>query len=395
VYAVGDYKEFIDCSCGQEHTLPVFQASLGSGAMETIPAFIRAKGLQKPLLLADPNTWKALGKAVQQRISDAGIESSAFVYSDEEPAADEHRLGELLIACAQKPDCMVSAGSGTLTDITRYVCYLLNIPHVAAASAPSMDGYASSVAPLIRGGAKITFGAKAPDLIVGDPTVLAAAPEPMVAAGFGDLMGKLTAKADWLLGHYLHGEAYCPNIQALVDQAVHSMVNLLEGGIDDRGEYVTKILEGLVHSGAAITLFGFSRPASGAEHHLSHYWEMAALREGRVPALHGLKVGYGTWLILQVYEGVRRRSKRGLLPKDESKALERAMDHLPSAASYAVMARKAQVPLEPELLHLSETSVRTAVKEAMAIRDRYTILPLAASHGWLPEIAAEIAVRWE
>jgi len=49
-------------------------------------------------------------------------------------------------------------------------------------------------------------------------------------------------------------------------------------------------------------LNGNSRPASGAEHHLAHYWEMKLLRQGRPAILHGAKVGIGTVLIAARYE---------------------------------------------------------------------------------------------
>jgi len=55
-------------------------------------------------------------------------------------------------------------------------------------------------------------------------------------------------------------------------------------------------------------LNGNTRPASGAEHHLSHYWEMKLLRQGRPAVLHGAKVGIGTILIAERYDRIRELS---------------------------------------------------------------------------------------
>lgn len=47
-------------------------------------------------------------------------------------------------------------------------------------------------------------------------------------------------------------------------------------------------------------LIGVSRPASGAEHMLSHYWEMAVIAAGKNPELHGIKVGIATPIIAEI-----------------------------------------------------------------------------------------------
>ena len=47
---------------------------------------------------------------------------------------------------------------------------------------------------------------------------------------------------------------------------------------------------------------GNSRPASGAEHHLSHFLEMRYIIEGRKAVFHGTKVGIGTIITLKAYD---------------------------------------------------------------------------------------------
>jgi glycerol-1-phosphate dehydrogenase [NAD(P)+] len=55
--------------------------------------------------------------------------------------------------------------------------------------------------------------------------------------------------------------------------------------------------------------FGQSRPASGAEHHYSHFWEMKLLHEGRPAVLHGAKVGVATVLVAELYDRLRAISR--------------------------------------------------------------------------------------
>ena len=49
-------------------------------------------------------------------------------------------------------------------------------------------------------------------------------------------------------------------------------------------------------------LIGASRPASGAEHMLSHYWEMEFIARKKYPELHGIKVGIATPIIAEIFE---------------------------------------------------------------------------------------------
>ncbi len=63
-------------------------------------------------------------------------------------------------------------------------------------------------------------------------------------------------------------------------------------------------MEALVLSGIAMSYTKNSRPASGSEHHLSHYWEMMFMFQGEKPVLHGRKVGVGTVEVCKIYESL-------------------------------------------------------------------------------------------
>ena len=67
-------------------------------------------------------------------------------------------------------------------------------------------------------------------------------------------------------------------------------------------ETLGAVMNGLVLSGAAISLYGDSRPASGAEHHMSHFWETIIEQRGERPAMHGEQVAVGTVLVLRLIE---------------------------------------------------------------------------------------------
>ena len=66
----------------------------------------------------------------------------------------------------------------------------------------------------------------------------------------------------------------------------------------------------LVLSGLAMQMTGNSRPASGAEHHLVHLWDMEVVN-GHLDALHGEKVSAGTMLVLLEYKKIADAIRKG------------------------------------------------------------------------------------
>lgn len=92
---------------------------------------------------------------------------------------------------------MIAVGSGTIHDIVRFAAFQRDLPFISYPTAPSVDGFTSARAPLILYGTKTTIQTKAPSALFADLDLLKAAPQSMVAAGFGDMLGKITSLADW------------------------------------------------------------------------------------------------------------------------------------------------------------------------------------------------------
>lgn len=89
----------------------------------------------------------------------------------------------------------------------------------------------------------------------------------------------------------------CANLDGIGSQNIEAYENLMYG---------------LLLSGIAMQMIGNSRPASGAEHHMSHLWEMAAISEP-IDYYHGEKVGVGLCLATEVYKKQRRISVKELI----------------------------------------------------------------------------------
>ena len=176
------------------------------------------------------------------------------------------------------------------------------------ATAPSMDGFVSVGAALIHNHVKTTYQAHVPVAVLGDPEILAKAPMEMIVAGLGDILGKYTCLVDWKMAHLIEDEYYCEVIDKMVKESIEIVVEESDGIKQRDQEAVKHLMEALVLTGVAMSFVGNSRPASGSEHHLSHYWEMQFQMEGKKPILHGIKVGVGMLAVIKMYEMLEKEA---------------------------------------------------------------------------------------
>ena len=159
--------------------------------------------------------------------------------------------------------------------------------------------------PLWRG-VKKTLIAHPAIAIFADIATLRAAPQHMLAAGFGDMMGKFTSAADFKLGHLLWDEPYDSEIAQRTTQAAQVCVDNVDeiSAATESGMHI--LFDALVESGYCMLDFGESRPASGAEHHISHFIEMRLLQVGKPAILHGAKVGVATIRVAALYDAIEQ-----------------------------------------------------------------------------------------
>ena len=293
-------------SCGHRHLRPVCEVWLEKGALERLDQLAERARWRRIVLVADANTAEVLGDRIAADLSAAGHVIWRVTFPRRRGLlADEAAVVAVRRALGRggdstPADAAVAVGSGTLTDITRYASFLEHRPWCAVPTAASMDGYASSVAAMQFGGLKVSFPAQAPVGIFAEPAVIAAAPGEMAVWGLGDLLGKASASFDWRLGQGVTGEPYCAEIEGRLLEPLRRCCDRVESILAGEEAGVEALFAGLVESGLAMALQGSSRPASGSEHHCSHFWDLLAFEGLREYAPHGLQVGYATGFTTQL-----------------------------------------------------------------------------------------------
>lgn len=292
------------CDCGRTHKSLFAHYIFEPGALAKLPALLEQLGYARPYLISDTHTHEIAGKKTEEILKKAGVSFASHVLKSPENgdlAADEHALGSIAMANDKDADIIISVGTGTINDLGRYFSYITGRPFMLVATAPSMDGLVSGVAPLIFHNMKITFPAQEPLALICDPEIMTNAPLKMLAAGAADILGKYNCLLDWKLSHLVNDEYYCDTIAGIMRKAVDQTMESTKGLASHDGQAVSILTEALVLSGIAMDFSENSRPASGAEHHQSHFWEMQFLFDGIPAVLHGTKVGIGTVLMLELY----------------------------------------------------------------------------------------------
>ena len=290
----------VDCGCGKHHTCEIEQVYIEKGAVERLREICREE--RKILLVADGNTFAAAGEQVLTALTDKEVHRVVF------PGTEILVPNETAIAAVTDQladaELIVGIGSGVIQDLCKYVSHFEKVPYVIVATAPSMDGYASNGAAMITGGMKVTYPAGLPKAILADPEVLRLAPMEMLQAGYGDVIGKFSALNDWKLSKLVNGEYFCQWIYDLTYGQIQKVIELAEGICKREAESVQALMEALVIIGILMSFAGSSRPASGSEHHLSHFFEITGILEAAPYFPHGIDVAYSTVVTAQLREEI-------------------------------------------------------------------------------------------
>lgn len=341
-------------------------ATVDDHALERLVDFCREHNYSRFLLVADRNTWRAQGEAVAAALNGLGGDLRTVVFQAPEVVADAEHVYQVLIG--YDPDAggerlLVSVGSGTVTDITRFVAHRTRSDFLSIPTAPSVDAYVSVGAPMIVNGVKVTYNILAPVAVFANTQTMAEAPRAMIAAGFGDMLAKFTSVADFRLAALIRNEMFDAEIgkrMLATAQACAASAGEIAAG---SREGVAVLLQALYDSGWCMVDFSNSRPASGTEHHYSHYWEMKLLREGRPAILHGAKTGVGTILAATLWADVRKLSRA-----DVSDLLEAAGQ--PAREADIATIRRVFGPLSDEVVEAQQSFLQLSPAEYDALKQR-------------------------
>ena len=398
------------CECGMTHACPIDFVDIGEGAIDRLPCI--CKNYNNILLVSDTNTYRAAGEKVARTLGEKIKNKLILGKEGELVIPNEATIEVIEKALTPETDLIIGVGSGVINDLCKHVSFKKDLPYYIIATAPSMDGYASVGAALILGGMKITLNARPPKAIIAEPSVLASAPFDMIKAGYGDIIGKFSCLGDWKLSALINGEYFCQRVYDLTYETATKVKDLAMGVKERNEEAVAALMEALVTVGIAMSFVGNSRPASGSEHHLSHFFEITGILDGKDYFAHGIDVVYSAVATAKLREKMlngkpKRREfdrevwennlhriystsadgiialqdKLGWYEKDDSDVIyskwdeiRKIMSDMPSSEEFIGMTEAVGLDFsEFEILYGKE-KIADALLYAKDLKDRYTLL---------------------
>lgn len=369
-----------------------------------------------PTIVCDSDTHDALGRRIATAIPGAKLAIIAT------PNADDATV-ERLIDQTRHAEGLIAVGAGTINDLVKYVSHQRRQPYVVFATAPSMNGYVTATASISRHGEKLSLSSTPPLGAFFDLSVLAKAPRRLIRAGVGDSLCRGTAEIDWLLSHYLFDTAYKSTPFTIQSQDETDLLARIEGLGSSDPDALRALVRLLILGGFGMLITGNSQPGSQGEHLISHYIDM--MHKPHPGSLHGEQVGLATRTMAALQHHVltcknppvldetavdrvalskrfERQSitcemamtKKALVGNQLEALNRRLADRWP--ALRAAFRAKA-VPLDrlraaldtagvashPRDLGITYSFYREAILHARELRDRFTMLDLAADAGIL------------
>lgn len=304
---IEEIKKKCDVARGQK--ILVDGIKIEKGCIDNLPDVLKRfyPQVKKITVISDTNTYPIVGKRIEKMLT-----VNSVVLEAKGLHADEHgvELAKEALDRIEKTDMLIACGSGTIHDITRYHAYHTGIDFISVPTAASVDGFVSTMAAMTWKGMKQTFTAVSPVYVLADTEIFSKAPKRLTASGVGDLLGKYTALCDWEIAHLITGEYISWEIVDWEKEFLNDLVQNLDGINRGSVEAYENLMAGLLLSGLAMQIIGYSRPASGCEHHCSHLWEEAAINQP-IDYYHGEKVGVGMVICSEVYHKALNHIKKG------------------------------------------------------------------------------------
>lgn len=405
------------CSCKRQHEITVKGIWIESGAAKKLYEMLtegELRDFSAPAIVWDENTREA----AQDALEDVEEICESVCLDCENLHADNHGVEILEETLPEETDLILAVGSGTIHDLSRYVSYKWGIPFISVPTAASVDGFVSTVAAMTWNGMKKTMPAQGPLYVFADTDIFSKAPYRLTASGMSDLMGKYIALADWKIASLVTDEYICERTIALEEEALEKTVGLIDELKEGEPEAYEQLMYALLLSGIAMQMVGNSRPASCAEHHVSHLWEMKIIND-EVDALHGEKVSVGPVLVRRKYEEISQAikqgtcrlkpyhglemklleetfGKKGLLEStvqentpdplefvDPEKLMEllpeigKILDAIPSSEELTAILKKAGCCYEPEQVGISRELVPMTLQLCPYVRNRLSFLRIS------------------
>jgi glycerol-1-phosphate dehydrogenase [NAD(P)+] len=344
--------------CGRHHKIPIGAMQVGRGLVNSIPASLtRILGHEPRLacLVYDKEIQSIIQDQVIRPLRQSGL--SLILLPMGEPGQhldSEVGLGNRAAASLDPGvEILIGAGSGVICDLTKWIATQTGKPYLIYGTAPSMNAYTSITATMTENDIKTSRLLDPASSVMLDVDIQIDAPMDMIHAGIGDLAARAICNADWMLGHRLKQAYFCPVPFQMCAQNERLYLTSAGAIRQRQPDALAHLSEAVLMSGLSMTVLnGETSPSSGAEHVISHFWDLLTHIRGIPKNLHGAQVGVGTLIMITFYNYMRQYDVRRIdpaaiqrsRPSVEALESENRRVYGPSGEMFNEVVRKKRVP---------------------------------------------------
>ncbi len=279
----------IECECGRIHKVATEKILIGDGVSSSLKSQIDEKlPVGTVLVITCEDIFEKISKPLIESIKSEN--RTVLCHKFKKNFSPKKEVADELFEFDETVRCVVSIGSGCVTDCGKYFAKERNIPFIAVATAPSMDGYISNTSVILVDGVKQSLLTKSPEVLICDIDIMKTAPSKMIASGYGDVASKYMAIFDWHIANKFTQEYFCPHIARMTIASADLAIIAGQEIILGKKEGYFHLVEALLKSSVAMQLLGTTRCASGAEHNSAHVLNMIERNLNKTELLHGEEV---------------------------------------------------------------------------------------------------------
>lgn len=370
---INQLNEFLSCNssqladtviepcpyCGQSHPVPFKSIENGQGVIQHVPQLVEEllhATPRRPVVIYDQAIEPIIQAGVMDPLRRLGLPVEPFPMRAEPGQlldSGEVNGNQAAEEIGPTADLLIAAGSGVICDLTKWIATRLSKPFILCGTAPSMNGYTSITATITQNDIKLSQFLNPADAVVLDVDIIKDAPMAMIRAGMGDLSARAVCNADWKLSSLLRNTYFCPLPYQMTAENEQRYLAGAEGIAHRSPDQIEALTEAILLSGLSMTILkGETSPSSGAEHVISHFWDLLVHLRGAPKNLHGAQVGVGTIMMLTAYQILRevnpaRIDPRHLLltrPALEQIEAENRQLYGDKADSFNKVARQKRIP---------------------------------------------------
>lgn len=443
------HSTFACPQCGQQHNVAIGEMRAARGLVVQIPEVagqVLGRSVGKAQVVYDRAIEEIIHDRVISPLRGTGMHLSLLPIGSKGTLLDsETLLGNQLAAQVDADaEILIGAGSGVICDLTKWIATQVQRPYLILGTAPSMNGYTSITATMTEHDVKTSILLNPANAVLLDVDIMTDAPMPMIHAGVGDLAARAICNADWRLSSFIHGAYFCPLPYQMTAENERLYLGSAQGIAMRDPQSIEFLGEAILKSGLSMTiLHGETSPSSGAEHIISHFWDLLTHTRHLPKNLHGMQVGIGTVIMLAFYEYMRdydphrvdptkvlrqrpaletmqaeNEARYGLAGpifnsvvqskyrpdddlirhirwlQDHWRELWKALDpYVPMMHAIIVRLQQSGMPMKLSAVQRSTADAVEALVKGPQYRSRYTLLDLAWELGLLPGVAEEILDR--